>query len=352
VALATTSAAPVNDTAHAARTAAAATLCLLLVTALGLEHGNLAVWTSFMVMAQYPFTIFQKGIERIIGRGLGILLGLVFLTLLRNAWGLSYLFEALALAVFFYVHFCGRLAYTFLNAGLYLAVMINLGHSDYAVAVPEGGRMFLAIVIGVVIADLITWLSGTESDLRIQTAHAPLWPIDPGRLGHTLLLAITVLLTETVTTVLQLPQNTALVSVMVLMIAPDLQSMIRKGKLRIAGVLLAMLYGLLSLLLLMRMPHLLLFLGLLFLGIFLAAYLTRRGGENAYAGLQMGLVLPMVLVVPPEAIGSVSAAVSRGFGVLIALGCSMLVGGLGLALVSTSVWQPTVTQPAVGPPKS
>ena len=67
-------------TAHALLTAAASLVCLLLAEALQLEHSDLAVWTTFLVMAQYTFTSFQKGLERIVGRGLGILAGLVVTT--------------------------------------------------------------------------------------------------------------------------------------------------------------------------------------------------------------------------------------------------------------------------------
>ena len=44
------------------------------------------------------------------------------------------------------------------------------------------------------------------------------------------------------------------------------------------------------------LPHLALLAGLLFLGQFVAAYLTRTAGKYAYAGLQMGLVLPLLVV--------------------------------------------------------
>ena len=334
-----------RPTTQALRTASAATLCLAVVAVFHLAHGNLAVWTTYMVMTQYPFTMFQKGIERIIGRGLGILAGLVLLTLFRNAWGPGYLCEALSLAIFFYVYFCGRLSYTFLNAGLYLAVITNFGHADYAAAFPVGGELFLAVVVGVAIADLVVWFTRAESDLRIQTLHAPLWPLDPDRCGRSLLLVATVSLTQIVTTVLQLPQDTALVSVMVLMIAPDMQSMIRKGKLRIAGALLAIAFGSVSLVLLSRIPHFPLLLGLLFLGIYLAAYLAATGGANSYAGVQMGLVLPMILVVHPEQVTSLAAAGSRGLGVFVALAASLLVGGVSMALFPAAK---TLVSPAPG----
>ena len=65
---------------HAMRTATGATLCLVVGEWLSLKHTNLAVWTTYMVMAQHPYSSFQKGVERIVGRVLGVLVGLVAAT--------------------------------------------------------------------------------------------------------------------------------------------------------------------------------------------------------------------------------------------------------------------------------
>src|SRR6266446_2045653 len=104
---------------HALRTAAATALCLVVGEWCQVKHTNLAVWTTYMVMAQHPFTSFQKGVERVLGRGLGILAGLVVTTGLEGAPVLGLAVLAPLLVGCFYVYFADRLAYTFLNAGLY-----------------------------------------------------------------------------------------------------------------------------------------------------------------------------------------------------------------------------------------
>src|SRR5262245_55630518 len=200
----------------ALRGALAAAACLALAEWWHLEHANLAVWTTHMVTAQYPFTAFQKGVERVLGRGLGILVGLVLLTLCRNAPGLVLTLKLLAMLAFFYVYFAGRLAYTFLNAGLYLAVIISIGAANPSAALPEGKALFLAIVLGVAVADLVMWLTGAERDLRIRAGGEPLLPLHHGRLNHSLQLVVTVALTQLVTSYLNLPTQAAVVSVMVL----------------------------------------------------------------------------------------------------------------------------------------
>lgn len=315
----------------AVRSATAAVVALVCCEYFQLEHANLAVWTTHMVMTQYPFSSFQKGIERILGRGLGILGGLVLLTVWRNTLSLATVFEAVALLIFFYIYFSDRLAYTFLNAGLYLAVIMEIGHANPAVAQAEGWELFLAIVVGVVVANLVSWYSGMERGLRIRTEGKPLWPIDRQRVGHSVMLVATVALAQLVTDWLALPASTTLVSVMLLTIAPDIHALLRKGELRLTGALLAAVYAICALVLLVRIPHLSLLAALLFLGMFLGGYLARAGGERAYAGLQMGLVLPMVLVVPPSDCGNLSLATNRLIGIVIAVGCSLLVSGVAAA---------------------
>jgi len=68
--------------------------------------------------------------------------------------------------------------------------------------------------------------------------------------------------------------------------------------------------------------------GLLFLGQFVAAHLTRTGGKYSYAGLQMGLVLPMLVVAPPDEFGSLTPAVQRLEGILLGLVASVVVASL------------------------
>jgi uncharacterized membrane protein YccC len=319
----------------ALRGALAASVCLALAEWWHLEHANLAVWTTHMVTAQYPFTAFQKGIERILGRGLGILVGLILLTLFGNAPVLALTLKLLAILVFFYVYFSGRLAYTFLNAGFYLAFIVSVGVADPSAAAPQGKALLIAVVLGVVIADLVMWLTGAESDLRIQAGGHPLLPLNYENLNHSLMLVVTVALTQLVTSYLSLPTATTITSLMLLTIAPDIQSMLRKGELRIFGALLGTAWAFGSFLLLAQLPHFLLLEALLFLGMFLAAYMTRTSQSYAYVGLQMGLVLPMVLVMPLRESSSIYAGIQRLEGILTAVVMSVLVGGVW---VSFSRW--------------
>src|SRR5579862_8933088 len=119
-----------DATKQAVLTALAGVVCFALAEWWGLLHANLAVWTTFMVMAQYAFTRFQKGVERVIGRGVGILAGLILTTWFNDAALLAYGLMAVILTICFYLFFAGRLAYTFLNAGLYVVAVFHIGHAN------------------------------------------------------------------------------------------------------------------------------------------------------------------------------------------------------------------------------
>jgi len=312
----------------ALRSGSAAAICLVIAESFHLPHANLAVWTTHMVMSQYEFTSFQKGIERILGRGVGILTALVLLMFFRNSVYIGFVFECVALMVIFYIHFSKRLAYTFLNAGLYLAVIMEIGRIAPRAALPAGGQMFLAVIVGVVVADLVSWFGGVERDLAIRTTGEPFTPIDRKRVGQCLALVATIIMSQALIAYFALPASTTLVSVMVLTIAPDLHQLVRKGELRVLGAFLAMAYAFCSLMLLVRLQHFPLLVVLMFLGSYLASYLARTGGSWAYAGVQMGLVLPMILIVPADEFGTMTAAVVRLEGVAIALSSALVVGGV------------------------
>jgi uncharacterized membrane protein YccC len=309
--------------AHALRIAVGAVVCLLLVEWWHLEHGNLAVWTTHMVLAQYAFTAFQKSVERVGGRAVGILTGLVILALFGNAPVVAHVLMLLAIFVFFYAYFSGRLQYTWLNAGLYLNVIVQIGRFAPSAAVQEAWALLGAMLLGAVIADLMVWISGTEGTLQIQPGGEPFFPVRGEWVRRSLMLVVTVELAQILTRWFDLPTSASIVSVMMLTTTPDLQATIWKGEMRLAGAVLALAWGLGTFALLSRSPHLILFAALLFGGMFTAGYLARASGVYAYAGVQMGLVLPLIVVVPPSEFGDLGAVIQRIEGVVIALAASV-----------------------------
>jgi hypothetical protein len=304
---------PVPDlrdaTFHALATAAASVLSFILAEWIGLERTNLAVWTTFLVMAQYGFTSFQKGLERVVGRGLGILAGLILTTWFNEMPLVVFGLIVVLLTSFLYLYFAGWMAYTFLQAGLYVVAVFQIGHANPTRVVGESEELFAAVVVGVVVADIVNWLIGAEREVGIQLTGSPLWPLRGDWVSQSLMLSVTVLFTLVAARAADLPAENAAISVLVLTVSPHLQALIQKGELRIAGLVMATLWSIATFLLIGLLPYFPLLVVLVFLGLFVATYLTLTTGKYAYAGLQMGLVLPMVVVVGPAEFGRLMPAV-------------------------------------------
>jgi uncharacterized membrane protein YgaE (UPF0421/DUF939 family) len=315
-------------TAHALLTAIASAMCLVLAEVWHLKHHDLAVWTTFLVMSQYSHTSFQKGVERVAGRGVGILAGLVLTTWFDGVPLVALGLIAVLLTACFYIYFSGRLAYTFLQAGLYLVAVFQIGHSDPTGVVSEAWALFGAVVLGVAVADIVNWLAGVEGDVSIELGTAPLFPIRAEWVNQSLMLAVTVLVTLVVAHAVDLPPSQSAISVLLLTISPHLQALIQKGELRIVGLALAIIWSVVTFLLIGALPFFPLLAVLLFAGQFVATYLTLTGGTYAYAGLQMGLVVPMVIVAEPGEFGTFTVAIQRFEGILLGLAASVIVAGL------------------------
>ena len=85
------------------------------------------------------------------------------------------------------------------------------------------------------------------------------------------------------------------------------------------GALLAGAFVLAAMLLLTHMPYFSLLVALVFLAMFLAAYWTKTSKNNSYVFLQMGMVVPLVLIGENGELGSVVKAIDRMIGVAVGL---------------------------------
>ena len=184
--------------------------------------------------------------------------------------------EMLAILPLFYFYFSDPLAYTFLNAGLYLASMMGYlprqpGYGHHAGRRTicgdrrRGGRR-----------------SARRLDQRRRAGHrhscrGPT-AIAAGSRPHVAQFdaMLTVALVQVLSHLLDLSTSTAIISVMLLTITPDYQSLLHKGELRIAGALLAIAYAMVALILLVHHPSFTLLIATLFLGTFLAVGLAEK----------------------------------------------------------------------------
>lgn len=312
----------------AARTAGAACVCWLIAEWLHLEYAYLAVITTHIVSSRFIGSSFQKSVERVVGRGIGILYGLFVHYAFHDVLFLGLVFKLLGMWALFYVHFTGRLAYTFLQAGFYLAVVVEAGYRGDVSVSHLAAELFAAVVLGAAVAEAANWLLGGEEAIVFEPGGGPILPPRFECANRATMLVVTVLVTQTATGWLDLPTSAALVSVLFLTTTTDHNAMVTKGVQRLEGALAGLVYGIPALLLLVREPRVPILAALLFLGILIGSYLAWASQRHSYVGLQMGLVVPMLLLVPRGELGELTSVWQRIEGIVAALLASIVVGGL------------------------
>jgi uncharacterized membrane protein YccC len=134
------------------KTALAAVLCLWLGRLFGLEHAYWASISAIVVMGSDAGVTFTSSRDRVIGTGIGVLLG----------WGTSYLWHghsllygiAVALCILFgsalQFHKAGHLA----AVALTIVLLVNLGASPGRAALAR----FLEVGLGILVALAVTLL--------------------------------------------------------------------------------------------------------------------------------------------------------------------------------------------------
>jgi len=287
-----------SRTIQALRVAAAAVIALIISEWWHLPHTNLAVWTTLLVMSGQSHTTFQKGLERVLGRGAGVLVGTLIVSFFGDLKLLALGLEVAGLLAFFYAHYCGRLTYTYMNAGLYLQAMLQLGDSDPSVAWVAGGWLFLAIVVGVVVAYLVSWFTYSERDLSIVPGEGQLLPIRGEPLARAAQVTATMLLAQYVFFALGMPPDANTYSLFLIAVIPDYPRMRERVEYFVGGILAGVAFAVPSLLLLNRVFHLPMQVALVGLGMFVSSYLALSKGNIRFVGIEMGTIFPLMMVLP------------------------------------------------------
>jgi len=306
--------------ALALRVAVASTTCLAISAWLGLGQPALGVYTAHLIMSLFPVTSFQKGVERFIGRSLGIVYGLIVIRYFLDAPFLFLALIGIAQLAASYVYLSGRLAYAALMAAIFTGVMGAIGVTAPDTAWSYGGYAILQLFLGEFVAFVVNYVTGAERDLSISTAGQPLLPLRVSWINTAAMLAAGQLGTMLVTLYLDLPVTATMISAIIIGISPGgMTGLWKKAWQRALGAVVAALYVFAALVLLAHMPRFLLLLALVFLSMFLAAYYTKTSKNNSYVFLQMGLVVPMVLIGENAEISSIDKAIQRMIGVAVGL---------------------------------
>jgi len=303
----------------ALRVAVASTACLLISEIFQLKYPALGVYSVHLVMVQFSFSAFQKGVERVFGRISGVAYGLVLVELFHNA---PYLFLFLMIVgqlFFFYVYASGRLAYAALNGGLFTAILGALGMADYPSAAPFAWDITPQLVLGSGMAALVNWTTGAERTLVIHLEGDPFVPIRLDWLNTSLMLTTIQMATVFAALLLDFPLVPTCISATLLAVSPAGAGIAQKGYQRMLGALMGGFAAFVALLVLGLLPYVPLLLALVFASMFVAAYKVRTSPNYSYTFLQAGLVMPLVLLSPEGGLGTLEAGTNRMVGVLVGL---------------------------------
>jgi uncharacterized membrane protein YgaE (UPF0421/DUF939 family) len=304
----------------ALRVAVASSICLVISGWFQLSQPALSVYTAQLIMSLFPISSFQKGVERFLGRTLGILYGLFLIWYFLNV---PFLYMALIIVGEIgacYVYLSGRLAYAALMAAIFVGVMGAIGATSPSTSWNYASYAILQLLIGEAVAYIVNYLTGVERTLAISTEGQPLWPLRVSWINTAAMLGFGQVATMLATLYLDLPVTATMISAMIIGITPGgLTAHWTKAWQRALGAGLGGLYVMASIVLLAHMPNFPLMVALVFLAMFLAAYFTKTSKKNSYVFLQMGMVVPMVLIGENVELGSIDKAIQRMIGVGVGL---------------------------------
>jgi uncharacterized membrane protein YccC len=108
----------------------------------------------------------------------------------------------------------------------------------------------------------------------------------------------------------------AVITVTVILAQPNFGRSEHRSLLRLLGVLIGGIVGLLMMMVLAQFTHFYMLAIFLFFGIFIADYIALDGEKWGYAGLQAAVMLPLILMISNEPATSMALPLHRFFGVL------------------------------------
>ena len=336
------------DVGLALRIATAASICLLVSEWLHLQQTALSVYTCHLVMVLFPFTAFQKVVERLFGRVLGVAYGLLVALWFANFPVLLVVLAFLGQMAFFTLNATGRFAYGALMGGLFLGLVVEKGISTPLAAEAYAVSLVEQLVLSAVVVVAINAITGAERTFVIETGKGAFWPLRPEWVSKGAMVSTALIVAMYVAMWCDLPAMPTMVSAAILAISTaDPVAMGKKAYLRALGAVLGGGFALATIILVLSSPHFLLLVVLLFFGMFLAAYGTKATVDHSYAFMQMGLAFPLVLLSPEGGIGTIDTGLQR----LVGVAAGFLVSEAVFVCWPWSI-QAAAAPPAASPPVS
>src|SRR5262249_53252971 len=97
---------------------------------------------------------------------------------------------------------------------------------------------------------------------------------------------------------LDMPPDANTYTLFLISVIPDFPRMRERTGYYVAGILAGIAYAVPALLLVNRVLHLPMFVALVGFGEFLASYIAQSKGNNRFRGIEMGMLFPLLLVLP------------------------------------------------------
>jgi len=324
--------------ATALRSATAGAICLALSAWFQLPMGYLSVFTAQVVNLNYANTPFQKSIERIVGRFLGVFYATVLVVFLREQPGLCLALVSMAMVATWYVQGSGHFAYGVFLAGVFMSNTLAVSlEAPPSAAIETFHGTIIQVLLGVFVAEMVNFGTGAEQSLAIaDPSQQPLLPVRADWLNRAIMLTVSAFTAMFAATLAGLSAGPTVITTVILGAAPDPATFRQKSFLRGLAVVVGIVYAVVVLIVMSRLtifPLLVLF---LFLGMFVGTYVAQVRPSLNYLGVQVGIVLAQVLVVPASEVADLGKAYQRFVGVL---------SGFAIAFVFQLLW------PALPPPK-
>jgi uncharacterized membrane protein YccC len=330
----------------ALRIAVASTCCLVISEFLQLQETSLSVYTAFLIMVLFPISSFQKGVERFVGRMLGLVYALLLVWYFLDTPMLYFALLMAGQLTACYVYLSGRLAYAALMAAIFIGVVGLIGLTAPTTAPGYVASAAVQLIVGEGVAFLVNFITGAERTLAIVVQGQPLLPLRRDWLNTAAMLSTGQVVTIMWTLELGLPAMPTLVSAMIIGITPGGNlARWKKAEQRWEGAILAAAYCLAAVVVLSHIPYFSLMVALVGFAMFLAAYLTKTRTAHSYVFQQMGMVVAMVLIADHGEIGSIDKALQRIAGVAIGL---LAAGTIALVWPHTEI--PVAAPPSPPPP--
>jgi uncharacterized membrane protein YccC len=311
------------------RAASVGLICLWITEYYHLGFGYLGTATALTVAIDLKKKPFQKAIEDLVGRFSGYAYSVLIVLFFRDSPVLSLALLALGLLPMFYLMSSGRLTYGTLLSAVYMVSAFatsldnppsKLLHSVISLGIQLG--------IGILLIEMLDVALGFTKSLQIDLGSQPLLPLRADWVNRSVMLTVMSLLALLVPLLLGLQVATTAVSALLLGSTADMGALQTKAWQRFISIFPALAYSILCLLLLNQNPSIVLYFLLMFLALFVAAYIGRVFPSQNYFGYQLGYACCMILVAPAYEIANLNVGLERIKGVVVGFVLAFVVQGL------------------------